>query len=71
VDCRTWIGRRDYALLLVAMQTGLRLSELTSARREDVTLGPGSHIHCIGKGRKERGTPLTKMARRVLLRVPI
>ena len=66
VDCRTWIGRRDYALLLVAMQTGLRLSELTAARREDVSLGPGAHIHCVGKGRKERGTPLTKLARRVL-----
>ena len=66
VDCRTWIGRRDYAFLLVAMQTGLRLSEITSVRREDVILGPGAHIHCVGKGRKERGTPLTKVARRVL-----
>lgn len=66
VDSTTWIGRRDYAYLLVAMQTGLRLSELTAARREDVTLGAGAHVHCVGKGRKERGTPLTKMARRVL-----
>jgi integrase/recombinase XerD len=66
VDCRTWIGRRDYALVLVAMQTGLRSSELTAVRREDVNLGPGAHIHCLGKGRKERGTPLTKLARRVL-----
>jgi integrase len=66
VDSTTWIGRRDYAFLLVAMQTGLRLSEITGARREDVTLGPGAHIHCVGKGRKERGTPLTKVARRVL-----
>jgi integrase/recombinase XerD len=66
VDCRTWIGRRDYAFLLVAMQTGLRLSEITAVRREDVILGPGAHIYCLGKGRKERGTPLTKVARRVL-----
>lgn len=66
VDCRTWIGRRDYAFLLVAMQTGLRLSEMTAVRREDVILGPGAHIYCLGKGRKERGTPLTKVARRVL-----
>ncbi len=66
VDCTKWIGRRDYAFLLVAMQTGLRLSELTGVRREDVTLGSGAHIHCVGKGRKERGTPLTKTARRVL-----
>ena len=66
VDCRTWIGRRDYAFLLVAMQTGLRLSEMTAVRREDVIHGPGAHIYCLGKGRKERGTPLTKVARRVL-----
>ena len=66
VDCTKWIGRRDYAFLLVALQTGLRLSELTGVRREDVTLGAGAHIHCVGKGRKERGTPITKTARRVL-----
>ncbi|MDB6040731.1 MAG: phage integrase family protein [Verrucomicrobiales bacterium] len=66
VDTSKWIGRRDYAFLLIAMQTGLRLSELTGARREDVTLGTGAHIHCVGKGRKERGTPLTKSASRVL-----
>jgi site-specific recombinase XerD len=66
VDCTKWIGRRDYAFLLVAMQTGLRLSELTGVRREDVTLGAGAHIHCVGKGRKERGTPITKTARRLL-----
>jgi site-specific recombinase XerD len=51
VDCTKWIGRRDYAFLLIAMQTGLRLSELTGVRREDVTLGAGAHIHCVGKGR--------------------
>jgi integrase/recombinase XerD len=66
VDGSTWIGRRDYAFLLVATQTGLRLSEMTAVRREDVILGPGAHIHCVGKGRKERSTPLTKAARRVL-----
>lgn len=66
VKCRTWIGRRDYAFLLVAMQTGLRLSEITAVRREDIILGPGAHIYCVGKGRKERGTPITKVARRVL-----
>ena len=66
VDCKTWIGRRDYALLLVAMQTGLRLSELTGLCREDVTLGPGAHLQCVGKGRKQRCTPLSKTTRRVL-----
>ncbi len=66
VDCKSWIGRRDYALLLVAMQTGLRLSELTGLCREDVTLGPGAYLQCIGKGRKQRCTPLSKTTRRVL-----
>src|ERR1035438_10188981 len=49
----TWFGRRDHALLLVAVQTGLRLSELTGLRRDDVTLGTGAHVRCVGKGRKE------------------
>jgi len=66
VDCNRWIGRRDYALLLVAMQTGLRLSELTGLCREDVTLQPGAYIQCVGKGRKQRCTPLSKTTRRVL-----
>jgi len=51
---------------LIGFLTRLRLSELTGVRREDVTLGAGAHIHCVGKGRKERGTPITKTARRVL-----
>jgi integrase/recombinase XerD len=66
VDRTTWIGRRDYALLLLAVQSGLRLSEITALRHQDVTLGVGAHVHCIGKGRKERGTPLTKTATKVL-----
>jgi site-specific recombinase XerD len=59
-DQRTWLGRRDHALLLVAVQTGLRLSELTGLRRQDVHLAAGAHVRCLGKGRKERSTPLTK-----------
>jgi site-specific recombinase XerD len=57
-DPATWIGRRDRALLLVAIQTGLRVSELTALRRHDVTLGTGAHVRCQGKGRKLRCTPL-------------
>ncbi len=56
----TWLGRRDHAFLLTAAQTGLRLSEMTALRHEDASLGTGAHIHCHGKGRKERCTPLTK-----------
>lgn len=59
-DQRTWHGRRDYTLLMVAIQTGLRLSELTGLRREDLHLGTAAHVRCVGKGRKERATPLTK-----------
>lgn len=55
----TWLGQRDHALLLLAVQTGLRLSELTSLDRSSVFLGRGAHVRCIGKGRKERCTPLT------------
>jgi site-specific recombinase XerD len=62
----TWSGRRDHALILLAVQTGLRLSELTSLRRDDVQFGPGSHVRVIGKGRKERCTPMSKATRAVM-----
>ena len=65
-DQTTWLGRRDHALLLVAVQTGLRLSELTSLRHADVALGSGAHVRCTGKGRKERCTPLAKTTIAVL-----
>ncbi|MHA7178412.1 tyrosine-type recombinase/integrase [Arthrobacter sp. Sr24] len=55
----TWIGRRDHALLTLAVQTGLRVSELTSLCRDDITLTSGPHVRCRGKGRKQRATPLT------------
>ncbi|WP_199183328.1 tyrosine-type recombinase/integrase [Cryobacterium sp. Y82] len=59
-DKATWIGRRDHALLMLAVQTGLRVAELTSLRREDVALTAGPRVRCNGKGRKQRSTPLTK-----------
>jgi len=65
-DPRTWFGRRDHALLLLAVQTGLRVSELTGLQRADVALGVGAHVRCLGKGRKERCTPLTKTTVAVL-----
>jgi site-specific recombinase XerD len=65
-DQQAWLGRRDHALLLVAVQTGLRLSELTGLQRADVVLGRGAHVRCVGKGRKERCTPLAKTAVAVL-----
>lgn len=57
-DPMTWIGRRDRTILLVAVQTGLRNSEMTSLRRKDIEFGAGAHIRCLGKGRKMRCTPL-------------
>lgn len=57
-DSTTWIGRRDRTLLVLAVQTGLRNSEITSLRRQDVELGTGAHVRCVGKGRKMRCTPL-------------
>ena len=59
-DQSTQMGRRDRTLLLLAMQTGLQVSELISLRREDIVLGVGAHVRCTGKGRKERCTPLRK-----------
>ena len=65
-DTRTRLGRRDHALLLLAVQTGLRVSELTGLQVNDLDLGPGAHLRCHVKGRKERCTPLTKATARVL-----
>lgn len=62
----TWIGRRDRVLLLVAVQTGLRVSELTALCRQDVALGTGAHVRCHGKGRKLRCTPLRRDVTKVL-----
>ncbi len=65
-DQNAWSGRRDHAWLLLAVQTGLRLSELTGLTRGDVHLGAGANVHVLGKGRKERCTPLTKQTTAVL-----
>jgi site-specific recombinase XerD len=65
-DVTTWAGRRDRTLLLVAVQTGLRVSELVGLRGEDIVLGNGAHVRCLGKGRKERRTPLRKDAVKAL-----
>jgi len=65
-DRSTWTGRRDHALLVLAIQTGLRASELTGLRCGDVHLTTGPHVHCAGKGRKNRITPLTPTTTAVL-----
>jgi site-specific recombinase XerD len=65
-DRSSWIGRRDHTLLLLAVQTGLRCSELIGLRVDDVVFGPGSHVRCLGKGRKERCTPVRKETAKVL-----
>jgi site-specific recombinase XerD len=58
-DRATWTGRRDHALLLLGVQTGLRVAELARLTCADVHLGRGPHVSCLGKGRKQRITPLT------------
>lgn len=65
-DRDTWTGRRDHAMLLLAIQTGLRASELTTLKCSDIHLGAGPHVSCLGKGRKHRITPLTKQTVAVL-----
>ena len=59
-DPSTWIGLRDRTLLLFAVQTGLRASELIGLSVQDIMFGTGAHVRCLGKGRKERCTPLRK-----------
>ena len=65
-DRTTWTGRRDTALFSLAVQTGLRTSELIGLSCTDVHLGSGAHVSCNGKGRKQRITPLTSGTRNVL-----
>ncbi len=65
-DRSTWFGRRDHAFILTAVQTGLRLSEMTGLKFEDLILGAGAHVRVIGKGRKERCIPLAKSTLAVL-----
>jgi integrase/recombinase XerD len=65
-DLSRWNGRRDRALLITAVQTGLRVSELTGLRVGDFVAGTAAHIRCYGKGRKERCTPLLPDAVRIL-----
>ena len=57
-DRTTWLGRRDHTLILTLITTGLRVSELAALRITDVTVTDAAHVHVLGKGRKERSTPL-------------
>lgn len=65
-DTDTLTGRRDHALLVLAVQTGLRVSELTALTCADIRLGVGAHVNCLGKGRKQRITPLTSTTAAVI-----
>jgi site-specific recombinase XerD len=62
----TWLGRRDHAIMRLAVETGLRVSELTGLHCEHVVLGSGPHVRCLGKGRKERCTPLSPQMTKLL-----
>ena len=65
-DQSRWTGRRDHALFALTIQTGLRISELAALICADITLSTGANVHCVGKGRKERRTPLVPQTRKVL-----
>ena len=65
-DRNTWTGRRDHAMFALTIQTGLRISELAGLTRQDVTLTVGANVHTIGKGRKERRTPLVASTKAIL-----
>ncbi len=65
-DLARWEGRRDRAIIVLALQAGLRVSELTGLDCGDITLGTGGHVRCEGKGRKQRAVPLTSQAQAVM-----
>jgi integrase/recombinase XerD len=65
-DPTTWTGRRDHAMFALTIQTGLRISELICLTCQDVTLSTGANVHTVGKGRKERRTPLVPATRKLL-----
>lgn len=65
-DLSRWTGRRDQAMFALTIQTGLRISEVAGLDRADITLGTGAHVHTVGKGRKERRTPLVHATRAIL-----
>jgi site-specific recombinase XerD len=65
-DQTTWTGRRDHTMFVLTIQAGLRISELTALTCADITLSTGANVHVIGKGRKERRTPLVRATRTVL-----
>ena len=73
-DASTWVGHRDKVMLTVAVQTGLRVSELIGLKKRDFSAGSGAHVRCQGKGRKHRCTPLraesTRLIERWLKEVP-
>jgi integrase/recombinase XerD len=65
-DRSSWTGRRDHAMITLAIQTGLRISELAGLTCADVIPGAGAHVRCLGKGRKQRHTPLLPLTVDVL-----
>jgi integrase/recombinase XerD len=65
-DQTAWTGRRDHAMLALTIQTGLRISELAALKCKDITLTTGANVHTLGKGRKQRRTPLTTPTRTIL-----
>jgi len=65
-DQTAWTGRRDHAMFALTIQAGLRISELAALTCADITLTTGTNAHCVGKGRKERRTPLVPASRKVL-----
>jgi site-specific recombinase XerD len=65
-DQTTWTGRRDHAMFALTIQTGVRISELAALTRADITLTTGANVHTVGKGRKERRTPLVPETKTLL-----
>ena len=62
IDTSSVKGLRDQAMLEVLYSCGLRVSELTSLKIQDLVFGEG-YIRVIGKGDKQRLVPISAIAR--------
>ncbi len=67
-DLSTWSGQRDHVMLTTLYNTGARVSEIIGMRIADLDrgMGSGASVRILGKGRKERVTPLWRSTTKLL-----
>jgi integrase/recombinase XerD len=65
IDTKTPVGYRNFAMILILLDTGLRISELCALTMDKLFLEDGI-AQVIGKGNKERMIPIGKQVQRIL-----